>query len=80
MYSDSVTYFVLGYFLLFFFRMISYLKLYQLHSQHHVLQATSAGSERAFGVTRLMCNDRRIKLKENIFELLVLVKSNIDLL
>ena len=55
-----------------------YPKLFQLHLQHHVIPATSAAIETAFSVARLICSDP--ELEDNMFELLVVAKSNKDLL
>jgi len=55
-----------------------YPKLFQLHLQHHVIPATSAAIERTFSVAGLICNDRRNRLEDNMFELLVVAKSNKD--
>jgi len=58
-----------------------YPKRFQLRLQHHVIPATSAAIERAFSVAAgLICSDRRNRLEDNMFELLVMAKSNKDLL
>jgi len=45
-----------------------------------MIPATSAATERAFSVAGLICSDRRNRREENMFELLVVAKSNKDLL
>jgi len=59
-----------------------YPKLFQaqLHLQHHVIPATSAAIERVFSVAGLICSDRRNRLEDNMFQLLVVAKSYKDLL
>ena len=58
----------------------TYPKLYQLHTRHHTIPATSAGIERAFSLAGIICSERRNRLVDSIFESLLVAKSNKDLL
>jgi len=47
-------------------------KMYELYLQHHIIPATSASIERGFSAAKFICSDRWNRLKDSVFESLVL--------